>query len=1332
MKRLRPVLFAAGAVAVLALALVLAFLVVVRSAWFERQVRNRIVAEVERVTGGRAEIGVFRFNWQTLTAEVSPFVLHGTEPAGAPPLFRADLVRVGLKIISMLRRRVDIESLAIARPDLRILVTPDGRTNFPHPRIPHRGRPFVDELLRLAIRHMDLDHGFLEYNSVRIPLDLQGEQLEAVLRYDQAGPRYTGDLSFTRMRLNARAVHNLTFGVSTGFSIQSDGLHVPHGRVTMPDSDFTFSGAMLNWPSPRGDFAVNGEVAVADAAPALAIRVVDRGRIAFTGRALFDVTGLRVTGAARGRGLDFRTRPFSFRDATLAGNLYVDKSILRLTDLTISALGGQFHGTASIRDWRSFQAAGDVARLTVAEISRARGQPITAWNGTLAGPASASGVFNVSGVRDVVANGALALAPIGSGPPLSGVLHVQYDQRPDQLQLSDSDLKIGTSELKLAGILGRELAVRLSSGNLNDVLPLFTIVGFQPPRALPVQLAPGGSAMVRASIKGPLENPVVTGHAEGGPLRFDDRTADHAAGDFSLTRNSLGLTNTTVRRGGMSLAASGQLGLEDWRASDASAVNATLTLRGGDLAQLASDLGRRLPIGGAVSGTAAVRGTLGAPATAAMLQGTAVTAWHERFDRIQANMQLHGATLQVSELRAQAGKGSIVASGTYQHASHDWTSGTLRATVASRDLRLASVESLQQLRPGTDGDVDLNATSDLRLAHGSIASINALDGNLALRNASVDHTPLGSGFIEAKTTGAVLTATISADIRNSQVRGSGQWRLRDSSPGQGRLTFTPISFRNIRDLASLAGQPLPDLPFTGSVSGTAAVSGPLRDIRAMRAEVRLDHVFIAPGPNTQLQAVTAADLTVSNPAPILFDVDSTGMTIRSARFAARDTTIEADGRIGFAQNRWEVNAAGNINLAILQLLGSDIIAGGQSDVSVRLRGPLRAPRVTGRLELRRASLHLSNVPNGVENANGVINFDTDRATIERLTAESGGGHVALTGFVGFGGPFLTYRLGAQANGVRYRSPEGASITADADLTMAGTSQSSVISGTVTITRAAFNPRTDLGTLLAQAARPVSTPVAPTERFSGIRLDIHVESSQTLEIESTLARNIEAEVNLRVRGTPDRPAVLGDLTVSQGQIDFFGTRYLINRGEVSFFNPVHIEPVIDLDLQTRVRGVTVNLTFSGPMNRLNISYRSDPPLKSDQIIALLAVGRSPNEPGFLGATQSTTGGGLAGSGGNLLEEALTAPVTGRLQRFFGVSHIRIDPQLTDITSVPQARITVEQQISQDVILTYITNLARTSEQIIRLEWDLNRRWSVVAVREDTGEFGIDFQWRRQFK
>ncbi len=86
----------------------------------------------------------------------------------------------------------------------------------------------------------------------------------------------------------------------------------------------------------------------------------------------------------------------------------------------------------------------------------------------------------------------------------------------------------------------------------------------------------------------------------------------------------------------------------------------------------------------------------------------------------------------------------------------------------------------------------------------------------------------------------------------------------------------------------------------------------------------------------------------------------------------------------------------------------------------------------------------------------------------------------------------------------------------------------------------------------------------------------------------------------------------------------------------------------------------------------------------------------------------------------------------MQRFFGASRVKIDPTLTGVENLPSARLTIEQQVSRDITLTYITNLNRTQEQIVRVEWDLNQFWSALAVRNSNGLFGIDIQYRKRFK
>ena len=287
---------------------------------------------------------------------------------------------------------------------------------------------------------------------------------------------------------------------------------------------------------------------------------------------------------------------------------------------------------------------------------------------------------------------------------------------------------------------------------------------------------------------------------------------------------------------------------------------------------------------------------------------------------------------------------------------------------------------------------------------------------------------------------------------------------------------------------------------------------------------------------------------------------------------------------------------------------------------------------------------------------------------------------------------------------------------------------------MTLNRASFNPRSDLGQLLAQASAPTPVPTAPNEYLRGMRFDVRIESASNFQVETSLTRDVEAEVDLRLRGSPIRPVLLGTVSINQGEVQVFGTQYTINRGDIRFLNPVKIEPTVDMDLETKLRGITVNVTLAGPPNNLKMNWSSDPPLQQSEIIALLAAGRDPTlagnqtAPGVFRRRRSN----FAAAGTGLVGQALNAQLSSRFQRFFGATRVKIDPTLTGVDNLPQARLTWEQQVSKDVTLTYITNLNRTQEQLIQVQWDLDKNWSAIAVRDPNGVFGVDFQYRKRFK
>jgi translocation and assembly module TamB len=334
--------------------------------------------------------------------------------------------------------------------------------------------------------------------------------------------------------------------------------------------------------------------------------------------------------------------------------------------------------------------------------------------------------------------------------------------------------------------------------------------------------------------------------------------------------------------------------------------------------------------------------------------------------------------------------------------------------------------------------------------------------------------------------------------------------------------------------------------------------------------------------------------------------------------------------------------------------------------------------------------------------------------------------------VGFGAGDFVYRLQANGSQIRLRYPEGVSTTVNTALSLTGARNRSLLAGGITIVRTGFNPRTDFSGLLAKSAEPVKAASARVGPLDGMDLDVQIETSPDVSFESALARDVQVDAGLRLRGTVHNPALLGRIAITQGELNFFGTKYAINQGSITFSNPVKVEPVFDVDVETRVRGIDINLSLSGPIDKLNITHRSDPPLEFGEVVALLATGRAPTTDPALAAVQARRPQSFSQVGADaILGQALSSPVSERLQRFFGVSKLKIDPSLTGVENNPHARLTVEQQITKNLSFTYITNLARSNPQVVRVEWNLNREWSAVAVREENGLFGLDFLYKKRF-
>ncbi len=1337
MKRaIQIALYTVAGLAACAAVCVVAALILIQTSWFREKVRQRVVREIESATGGRVELGSFDFDWRTMTVSVRNLVIHGTEKPDEAPFVRAGLIRARLKVVSALEKRVDLESVFVQRPQVNVIVYADGHTNVPHPKpAGERDPTAIETVLDLAIKRFNLVDGVVEAGLHRLPLNIRGENLRAAVVYRKAPACYEGDITFRDLDVKAGARPALAIEVDAHWALLGDRVEIHRARFGLGESWLYVTGVADHFPAPQIHLNYTARVNVKDVTPGLDLGpLAHRGTVSLGGHVSIADTGrYAVSGKLRAGGLVVEEGGIRIEDVRADSTFEAVPGRVTLTGLAVAALGGRFEGRAEIAGFRHFLVDGSARDVSLQQMKLIQELRRVAWDGIASGPVRLSAEVRDRRLVDLVLETRLGIAA-GAGPnPIEGLIDVTYSLAAGEVAFGPSNLTTKFSHLGFNGVLGRQLSVALETTNLEDAQTAIAMFSAAPPPEMPVKLV-NGTAAFQGTVTGPLSDPAVGGHVKATNFVLAARQIDRAETDLALARTGVTARHASIGRLGMRASGDVHLGFENWKPADSSPLSGRLVVRAPHLADVLAAAGAAPSdiATGDLSLNVELGGTLGSPVVSGHVQAVKLLAAGQPIDRVEGDARYAGNQVDLMNGRFTGSAGKVQLSGSYDHPQGNWRQGRLRFEVASGGIDLAQVNAVAERVPGIEGRFETQMTGEITLTAAGFEPA-AFNGRASLRDFGVSGEKLGYLVLTATTRGQLLDARLEGKLAGSTVAGASTLTIGGDYPARGRIDFTPLQFSTLiaRLHPKKSGEPS---PFEGFAAGAIDFSGSASKAQSWRASVNLPSLEIRPSARV-VEAARAAGLTLRNSGPVLMEVDSKGVHVRQAHLQAKNTDVNVSGQLGFGvKSPWSLRVQGSVNLALLQDFVSHMYASGSVALDVSARGELDNPEVYGRIDLKNASVSFVDVPNGLDNANGTIFLYRDRIMVETLTAQSGGGRVEVSGFIGLAGG-TTFHLQAKAAGVRVRYPEGISSTANGTLTFTGTPDRSLLAGEATVTRVGLSLQSDLGSMLARTVQPVQAPLSPSRFRQGLRFDIHIVTAPQVRVETTLTKDVEVNADLQLRGDDARPVLLGRVLLNQGQVNFFGTQYAINSGQILFVNAATVEPTMNLSLETRVRGVNVTLHISGPMNKLNMSYTSDPPLAFGDVLALLTTGREPGQlSGATPAASALVGQSYQGGGASaLLSQAIGSPLTGRLQRFFGVSRLKINPLVTGLTtSNAAAQITLEQNIRDNLTFTYITDLSRAQAQTIQMEWHFTPSWSGLAVREDNGLFGIDFLYKKQIK
>ncbi len=1303
---------------------------------FQAFVRRRAVAELERVTGGRVDLGgihtvPFRFQ-----IEIRDLTIHGREAAGEVPYAHVDRVVARVKLISILETEFGLSSLVLDHPIVHILVYPDGTTNQPAPKSKMSIKTSIEQLFSLSISQLEVRQGEFLWNDQRTPLDFIAHDVSADASYSLLHRRYNGNLLLGKIDSRLTKYRPVTWMMEVHFSLSPDSLEVESLKASSGRSRLQATGHLVNFNNPSVATKYDLTLDLGEASAIARRTEIRQGVLEATGEGSWSAAGFSSSGKLTLKNFDWRDKSVGLRGVALSSDYAINSQRLVFSRLQAKLLGGDLTGDAEIINWLNLAPPNKTAKanpsdeqkgsvrlrlknVSTSEIAAALSTSARPFQrvklaGAASGSVEARWRGSVANAQTEVALEVVAPAQPKTGElPLNAHIRASYRAGSGDLQVAEFNASTRATQVRASGTLSSAAALNLSitTSDLSEWQPILTAVGYK--QRIPVVLQ--GHASFSGTATGKLSAIDFAGKLQSEDFDLLIPATSHApeknvhcdslAADIQLSPHAFAAHHGRLHHGGTTVAFSLSLGLQDRQFTDSSLITARVEIHNADVEEILALSGYDLPVSGTANLLAHIEGTKSEPHGNGHIELSDAVIRGEPVQHLDSNLEFNRNAISLDELHLAYYDAHVSGAGTYNLSTR-----AFRFNLTGNNFDLARIPQLQNSRVRVDGRMDFTAQ-----ASGTLEQ-PVVNANIRWRDLAFDHERVGDYTFDAATHGSDLHVSGRSQFKTAELNIDGDVQLRDAWPATVNLHFNHLSVDSVikeylkRRVTGLS-----------AIAGDLQLRGPLRKPRELEVFGNLNDFF-----------ADVENIKVRNNGPISFLIANQFLTIQQFDLIGEGTDLTIGGKVQLnGERELDLRAQGHANLQLIQSFNSDFTTSGRVAVDLTLAGTVSKPTTQGRLQVTNGSIAYSDLPSALSAINGSAVFNQDRLQIETLTAHVGGGLVTFGGYATAYNRQINFNLTLETQDVRLRYPPGISSMANAELRWAGTQAASVLSGDVVVTRLAITPGFDFGAALAGSAQSSALPQT-NPLLNRIRMDVHIITTPELQMQTAAVR-LTGDADFHLRGTAAKPVLLGRADVTEGEVTLNGTKYRMERGDVTFTNPVTTTPVLDLQASTHVRDYDITVNLTGEIDKLNLTYHSEPPLPISDIISLLALGQTQQQSAQL--QQSGTSPFAQQASSAILSEALNSAISSRSRSLLGNGTIRIDPQglnteTSPTTSTPA--VTIERQVKDNLTLTYTTNVSQTSQQIIQAEYNVTRSVSILALRDYNGVISFEVRIRQRRK
>jgi outer membrane protein assembly complex protein YaeT len=1070
----------------------------------------------------------------------------------------------------------------------------------------------------------------------------------------------------------------------------------------------------------------------------------EAGQGAFNGITLRDVAATLGSGAQEMSGL------ISLQDGNLdkikfgqtSGRFAASRDAISLSGFNISALGGGATGdlTVELVPNGASKLRADFAGLQTTELFTLFGARSDQLAGTVTGSADVTwpgtNLRLISGDISARFDGQTTSAP--DVIPVSG--EIMARARSGVFTFDRFTLRTDASSLTATGRLAldgdSDLRFSITSTRAEELLTILGSPGLAGSEIerLMTTYEPRlfGDFRFTGTLTGRLDNPTIAGDLQASSFGLRDEILGALRGrvlvspsEFRFEQGSLAIDTAT------GAGASARFNYVAPRDVAGATGRFDITFERIDLDSLLGGFGlptQQKLVTGEVSGLAHLTGLPAAPRGDVNLNLINGIIAGQRAESATAVVRFDTQTARIERVEARLPQGHFTASGVINLQTNEYQfQGEARQLGLQR---IAEAFDLGAARLGGSADATFQVSGDFDNPEAFRIEMTA-----QARQVTINGRESGPATLTARTAadGRIdieLTTEIAG--RHQSAAMSLEWRR----PGRPiTITADLADF----DVAPFLAVYAPDIAqqLSGRVTGRLRVAGPTV---GAQGEATLAGLRGAGAITAVALQIAGTPVDVSTPIDIA--IGDSQLRIASARITARGTDLRVGGSLAVAENApIDFSIAGRIDLGAFRRPDDYFNLDGEVMIDARIGGSINDPNLTGVATLRDISASAPDAPITIDGGSGRVVLSGNRLTVENFTARAGGGSAQISG----GATLTAFRPTEWRFDITSNDAEalwrGVRAAIDANLTLTGTPQGQTLSGRVAIPAAEYASSELSLVELGERGRLRFGPFGGVSGASRgptiplINLDVTVEARESLSIRSNQVNTI-ASATLRLTGSLADPEISGRVTFEGGVVIFRGQRYDITSGWLELPGGYE-DPRLQLQAEGNIRGYRVIISFRGPINGLELSLNSEPPLSRPEIISLITTGSVGS--GALNSPDPARA-GLTTAGALLSDEFISKTLGRETERFLGLNRFQIDPVLRPYDN-PAARITVGRQLARGLSFFYSTNLASEQEQTGVLEYDITKQFSVVTTYTQSGdtqvraidpnEFTIDIKGRKRF-